>query len=1140
MAPKTRTEYRETVAKAFLDCLGEKGLEWKQGWDAISMAPQNAITKTPYHGINQFYLGLLAMNMGYTDPRWATMAQIMDKDGKYHPGEKWHLQKGSKAVYVEYWYAWNPKEKKALTWREYRKLSEAEQEDYMPRARYTPVFHASMIDGIAPYQAVEREPRKLVDIVVQLTNSMGVGMEFDGGGSAFYRPSEDKIHMPTPDKFFSDYEFNATVLHELAHATGHESRLDRPHEGHFGSPEYAYEELVAEISSCFMGVTLDMEQTPQHLENHKAYVQSWIQAITDKPETLMAAIRDAQKAADYMDYHAGLVNEQVHQAVQENSAVIPVPTVAAPEQTSPLQAKQQSEVMRSGWSFTGGRVVANAEKNRLQVIFDNKPSDAVRAELKANGFHWATSARAWQRPLTDDAYRAVAQITSIQPDAKKEQAERLSQNENAAARRGSGEEMYSLNTGFETAYDQWLENYPDKAVSLYVGNTSAALRSVGVRDSRITWDTRKIQKIKAEHPGMTDQVLKQVPNIIEKPVLIMQSKQFASRLTMFGTVMDENGAPILAVLELHPTNRGGVELDELKIASAYGKEVPQNLINTSDILYVDPDTERTDGWLRDNRLHLPFSPTTYGPVHSISETGRKVNTRFPQKDPFRVRENRPWSPVTRSGKLHYTNDQYRVAREASALEYARRQGYHLVRDGGGRYHLEEHDSMIFLPNGKWHWNSRDLHGGAIEFLTFYEGKSLPEAVLELNGIDYTATRDGAWDQTVQKDDTPRYAPSQEDLEAAATKREFVLPPRAEKMSRAFSYLCNTRGLDYDLVRRLVHDRRIYESENRRPDGTVLHNVVFVGFDQQGTPRSASLRGCSQTSKFKLEQPGSDKTHPFTIPGRQGSDTLYVFESAIDAASHATIQKLAGLDWQSGHRIGQGGNAPKEAILNVLETHPEIQRICVCTDNDAAGEKIYQKTLDRLVEQGISKDRIQRQIVPVGKDWNEYLQTWRETVKNYQELPATEYADQGHGKCCGRIHFLDADGVVSRTVAYTNKDHFKNAAAEQLRTLRPCVVETPAQLAELQRSNERRANRQRAEQGARQAEETLDRIRADGEPDLDKERSREHRGFRDNAPSETAQRMSMEEQLAAASVEANQRNQDRQARAHQIGQERETS
>ena len=130
------------------------------------------------------------------------------------------------------------------------------------------------------------------------------------------------IHLPKPENFTGTYAYNATALHELSHSTGHPSRLNRPQGGFFGSEEYAYEELVAEMCSCFMGVNLSTEATPEHIENHKAYVQSWIKEIRDKPESLIRAIKDAQQAASYMDMKAGLISEKEYEKIEQSVLVV--------------------------------------------------------------------------------------------------------------------------------------------------------------------------------------------------------------------------------------------------------------------------------------------------------------------------------------------------------------------------------------------------------------------------------------------------------------------------------------------------------------------------------------------------------------------------------------------------------------------------------------------------------------------------------------------------------------------------------------------------------------------------------------------------------------------------------------------------
>ena len=96
-------------------------------------------------------------------------------------------------------------------------------------------------------------------------------------------------------------------------------------------------------------------------------------------------------------------------------------------------------------------------------------------------------------------------------------------------------------------------------------------------------------------------------------------------------------------------------------------------------------------------------------------------------------------PISKNGNTYYTKEQYFRAKHENnnALEYAQKQGYPLIK-AGGYYHLAEHDSMIFTPNGQWYWNSRGLQGGALDFMVAYEGKNFADAVCELAGNEPTA------------------------------------------------------------------------------------------------------------------------------------------------------------------------------------------------------------------------------------------------------------------------------------------------------------------------------------------------------------------------------------------------------------------
>lgn len=190
----------------------------------------------------------------------------------------------------------------------------------------------------------------------------------------------------------------------------------------------------------------------------------------------------------------------------------------------------------------------------------------------------------------------------------------------------NGTRKYFFNPEFVRQYDKWDK----RAISrkrFEVGTTSLALQSIGVPDRKIYWDTSKIAKIREKHISMTDAVIKQVPSLLEHPVVVMQSNSVNSRITILGEVFDSAGKPVLAVLELEPMSNGNY-LNELKIASAYEKDTPQNLINTSKILYVEPNKNRTHEWLSRTRLQLPFGLNHYGPINIISNSSSKSNTEI--------------------------------------------------------------------------------------------------------------------------------------------------------------------------------------------------------------------------------------------------------------------------------------------------------------------------------------------------------------------------------------------------------------------------------------------------------------------------------------------------------------------------------
>ena len=156
-------------------------------------------------------------------------------------------------------------------------------------------------------------------------------------------------------------------------------------------------------------------------------------------------------------------------------------------------------------------------------------------------------------------------------EAASKQAESLNSKNTATE---DGEMRYALNEKFSQQFDDWLEKKTDNkgTGSFLVGTTSDALKSIGVADYEIYWRKAKIAKIMSEHPAMTANVIKSVPNVLEHPILVMQSQTVANRITIYGETVDADGTPVLVAMELKPQDKKGEILDFAKIASAYGKK----------------------------------------------------------------------------------------------------------------------------------------------------------------------------------------------------------------------------------------------------------------------------------------------------------------------------------------------------------------------------------------------------------------------------------------------------------------------------------------------------------------------------------------------------------------------------------------
>lgn len=316
---------REQLIKMYTDSLKENILPWKKGWDeAYCIHHYNPISNTKYKGINNSLLSIVSFSRGYKDPRWLTYNQIKQNG--------WVLEDAKgQGVPIEFWSVYDTANKTTVSLSEYSAIianNPVRKKDFKMMDRIYYVFNATYVKGI-PEFVIEEQPKKLMNpspFIDHLIKNMDVQYE-EQGNRAFYSPSKDLVVVPESQQFHNQYEYDSTRLHELCHATAHPSRLNRDIANAFGSTAYAKEELRAEISASFIAQEMDLDISQIDLDNHKAYIQSWIQTLEKDPNELFKAIKDANHISDYVMETGELEKYRL----QEAGEVIEAPEVVSLE-----------------------------------------------------------------------------------------------------------------------------------------------------------------------------------------------------------------------------------------------------------------------------------------------------------------------------------------------------------------------------------------------------------------------------------------------------------------------------------------------------------------------------------------------------------------------------------------------------------------------------------------------------------------------------------------------------------------------------------------------------------------------------------------------------------------------------------------
>ena len=284
--------------------------------------------------------------------------------------------------------------------------------------------------------------------------------------------------------------------------------------------------------------------------------------------------------------------------------------------------------------------------------------------------------------------------------------------------------------------------------------------------------------------------------------------------------------------------------------------------------------------------------------------------------------------------INFTNEERERARRTDIASFLMNQG-ESVKKSGSEYEWLDGSQKVTIRGNLWYHQYEQKGGDAIDFIRRFYNKDYVGAVqLLLSQISGNLTKSAPIERK---------------------QKPFKLPERNDRMSRVFSYLLLTRGIDKEVLYAFVRKKMIYESAK-------YHNAVFIGYDSDGNPCHAHLRGTVSSNAFKGNVSGSKPEYSFHWNGT--SEKLFLFEAPIDMLSFISMHKD---NWKS-HTYVASCSVSDRVLFQCLKDNPSIKKVYLCFDNDEAGQ-----TANKRISEKLNKMNIQNEIlIPKHKDWNEDL------------------------------------------------------------------------------------------------------------------------------------------------------------------------
>ncbi|UEM38116.1 ArdC family protein [Pectobacterium aquaticum] len=276
---KAKTDIYQTVTNNIIVALEAGVKPWSCPWQRvsdISGLPSNFATGIAYSGMNIMLLWCSASKQGCGDSRWMTYKQAQAVGGQIRKGEHGTI---------------------AIFYTTLEKENEDGEIDHIPMLKTFNVFNIEQIDGL-PLTTETVNSEAIFDPLPEAENlfrKSGANI-IEKGQNAFFQPSTDEVWLPERHLFSDAANFYATGLHELVHWSGGKKRLNREMKGKFGSEDYAFEELIAELGSAFLMADLGIVGKVQH----ESYIASWLKALKNDKRFIFKAASAASKAHRYL------------------------------------------------------------------------------------------------------------------------------------------------------------------------------------------------------------------------------------------------------------------------------------------------------------------------------------------------------------------------------------------------------------------------------------------------------------------------------------------------------------------------------------------------------------------------------------------------------------------------------------------------------------------------------------------------------------------------------------------------------------------------------------------------------------------------------------------------------------------------